>query len=44
MGWDGTDQVVPWYDFVVPSRPIRNPGRQVRPIDHTTEKNEDDDK
>jgi hypothetical protein len=26
MGWDGTDQVVPWYDFVVPSHPIRSPG------------------
>ncbi len=26
MGWDGTDQVVPWYDFVVPSHAIRSPG------------------
>ncbi len=26
MGWDGTDKVVPWYDFVVPCHSIRSPG------------------
>jgi len=25
MGWDGTNQLVPWDDFLVPSHPIRSP-------------------